>query len=254
MNSTKNTQNNVLSDKEKKLKHVKIYDQLYEMIQNGTFPAGSQLPSEPELASRMDVSRMTLRRALALLQEDNLVLNIQGKGNFIKEQVSPSSQRTKEEIQHPMLSSRDIRDETELEFRIEPPTDSIRQSLQQDTAAIVIADRWYKRQNKAIGYSLSFVPIEVISEYKIDLSNPDCLTDFLERNIYQVCSYSSCRYTYTNTGNFTALRYTLDSRSKFMLIRETLFDKNEKVLVYSKHYMPLHDFNLEVHRTNGIGL
>lgn len=32
------------------------------MIQDGVYPPGSQLPSEPELALQMDVSRMTLRR------------------------------------------------------------------------------------------------------------------------------------------------------------------------------------------------
>ena len=65
----------VLSEKAKKLKHVKVYNRLYSMIQDGVYPPGSQLPSEPELALQMDVSRMTLRRALALLQEDNLVIN-----------------------------------------------------------------------------------------------------------------------------------------------------------------------------------
>ena len=66
---------------EKKLKHVKVYDTLYAQIKDGLFPIGSSLPSEPELALQMEVSRMTLRRALALLQEDNLVENIRGKGN-----------------------------------------------------------------------------------------------------------------------------------------------------------------------------
>ena len=75
----------VLSEKAKKLKHVKVYNRLYSMIQDGVYPPGSQLPSEPELAQQMDVSRMTLRRALALLQEDGLVINIRGKGNFINE-------------------------------------------------------------------------------------------------------------------------------------------------------------------------
>ena len=62
---------------------MRVYDQLYRLIQEGVFPAGSQLPSEPVLAGQLSVSRMTLRRALALLQEDHLVKNIRGKGNFI---------------------------------------------------------------------------------------------------------------------------------------------------------------------------
>lgn len=31
--------------KETRLKHVRVYDQLYRLIQEGVFPAGSQLPS-----------------------------------------------------------------------------------------------------------------------------------------------------------------------------------------------------------------
>ena len=54
----------------KKLKHVRVYDQLYEQILNGTYPAGSQLPSETLLSEHMGVSRMTLRKSLALLIED----------------------------------------------------------------------------------------------------------------------------------------------------------------------------------------
>lgn len=250
MNNTNNHPSDFSKDKEKKLKHVKVYDQLYAMIQDGTFPPDSQLPSEPDLAAQMNVSRMTLRRALALLQEDNLVQNIHGKGNFIKKTPAISRQRKVETIQHPFSCSTKISDETELEFRIEPPTDYIRQNIQRDTAAIVIADRWYKQENIAIGYSLSFIPIEVISEYKVDLSSPDSLSDFLEQNIYTLCSDSTCQYNYTNTGNFTSTKYTLDSKSKFILIHETLLDRNQNVLAYSKHYIPLQNFNLEVHRAN----
>lgn len=74
--------------KETRLKHVRVYDQLYRLIQEGVFPAAASCPREPVLAGQLSVSRMTLRRALALLQEDHLVKNIRGKGNFI---CAPSS-------------------------------------------------------------------------------------------------------------------------------------------------------------------
>ncbi len=66
--------------KESKLKHVRVYDQLYEMIQNGTFPPDSRLPSETVLSAQLDVSRMTLRKALTLLQDDGMTRNVQGSG------------------------------------------------------------------------------------------------------------------------------------------------------------------------------
>ena len=45
----------------KKLAHVQVYEALYKMVEDGTFPVGSRLPAEPKLAKMLGVSRMTLR-------------------------------------------------------------------------------------------------------------------------------------------------------------------------------------------------
>ena len=111
---------------------------------------------------------MTLRRALALLQEDDLVINIRGKGNFINETDPDAALPGMETIQHPVLGTfAGTISDTELEFRIEPPTEPIIQCLKRRTPVVVIADRWYKQVGKACAYSLSFVPVEVISENRL---------------------------------------------------------------------------------------
>ena len=53
------------------------------MITLGEFSKNDRLPSEPDLARDLGVSRTTLRQALTLLQEDGLIKIIRGKGNFI---------------------------------------------------------------------------------------------------------------------------------------------------------------------------
>lgn len=242
----------VLSEKAKKLKHVKVYNRLYSMIQDGVYPPGGQLPSEPELALQMDVSRMTLRRALALLQEDNLVINIRGKGNFISEHNPDAELPGLEVTQHPVrctLSGPIV--ETEMEFRIEPPTESINQNLKRKTAVVVIADRWYKRAGKACAYSLSFIPIEVISEKQIDLREKEDLLQYLEYGVYEDAGSSSCQLSYTTTGNFTAVKYMLSQHASFILIQETLYGENHRVLVSSKHYIPVESFKTQVNAVAG---
>ena len=77
--------------KTRKLKHVKIYNELYELIQNGTYEPGSQLPSETTLSATMNVSRMTLRKALTLLREDGLIKDVQGVGHFVREPKAAGS-------------------------------------------------------------------------------------------------------------------------------------------------------------------
>ena len=236
--------------KETRLKHVRVYDQLYRLIQEGVFPAGSQLPSEPVLAGQLSVSRMTLRRALALLQEDHLVKNIRGKGNFICAPSSCTPPFETGRARHPIYSCcTQPFEEVELELRIEPPTEAITQSLGQKSAAVVIADRWYSQGDTVSAYSLSFIPIEVIAGQGLDLNREQELKTFLETAVYSGEYGSACALTYTTTGNFTAVKYVLSHDSAFILVQETIYGRERQILVSSKHYIPVELF--EVHLVSG---
>ena len=51
-------------------------------IRSGEFPAGTRLPSEPQLASSLKVSRNTVREAISVLREQGLAVTRQGNGTF----------------------------------------------------------------------------------------------------------------------------------------------------------------------------
>lgn len=51
---------------------------LRQAISDGTYPPGSRLPSEHELAERFGVARSTIRHALTMLGEDGVVASHQG--------------------------------------------------------------------------------------------------------------------------------------------------------------------------------
>ncbi len=233
----------------KMLKHVLIYNELFALIQNGTYPDGEALPTEPELATQMAVSRMTLRRALALLQEDGLIENVRGVGNFVrKEGATPSDDakaRSGAGIQHPFPSAcNKVADTIEMAFRIEPPNDSMVQSLRRSCTAVVIADRWYLQEGKAFGYSLSILPIEIIAQYGVELNRPETFQMFLQEGVYQNATRGKCNYTYTTTGNFTSGKYPLSDTDAFILMQGTLFNEAGEVMVFNKHYLPVQDFCL----------
>ena len=65
-----------------------ITDKLESMILDGSFVAGSKLPSERELALRFDVSRPSLREAMGNLQAKGLIERKQGGGTFIRKQIN----------------------------------------------------------------------------------------------------------------------------------------------------------------------
>ena len=95
--------------KRKRIKHVLVYDRLYENIRNGKYPPGSQLPSESELSDQMNVSRMTLRKALLLLEEDGIIRTVPGIGHFVrdeKEEEKLLSAKDQVHITHPVYQDR----------------------------------------------------------------------------------------------------------------------------------------------------
>ena len=60
-----------------------IYASLKEDIVKGRLKAGSLLPTEAELCKLYSASRSTVRKALAMLSEDNLIEARQGRGTVI---------------------------------------------------------------------------------------------------------------------------------------------------------------------------
>ncbi|MGV0025011.1 GntR family transcriptional regulator [Phormidesmis priestleyi] len=66
--------------------HLLISEKLRAQISNGEIQPGEQLPSEHQLMSEFAVSRITVRRAIANLVNQGLVVSQRGKGVFVKKQ------------------------------------------------------------------------------------------------------------------------------------------------------------------------
>ncbi|HEY8595758.1 MAG TPA: GntR family transcriptional regulator [Devosiaceae bacterium] len=64
-------------------KYAVVYSRLRERLQQGRFPVGSRLPTEEQLSSEFEVSRITIRRALEQLVSEGYVNRRQGSGYSI---------------------------------------------------------------------------------------------------------------------------------------------------------------------------
>jgi len=71
------------------LKH-QIFLVLRDRILNGHYERGQVLPSEDELAALFSVSRVTIRAAMAMLEDDDLIERRQGVGTFVSHQIRSS--------------------------------------------------------------------------------------------------------------------------------------------------------------------
>ncbi len=75
-----------------KEKGIPLYYQVETVLRNkilsGELPPTFTLPSEDALAEEYQVSRITIRQALSLLEKDGLVVRKRGKGTFVSEKAA----------------------------------------------------------------------------------------------------------------------------------------------------------------------
>ena len=60
--------------------YPRIAGVIRKKIENREYPLGSKMPSERELAKEFYVNRLTVRRALAILESEGLIQRKQGAG------------------------------------------------------------------------------------------------------------------------------------------------------------------------------
>lgn len=65
--------------------YIQIADKLVSQIESGELSPGDRLPAERELSEMLGINRMTLRRALRVLESQGLVLRKHGVGTFVGE-------------------------------------------------------------------------------------------------------------------------------------------------------------------------
>jgi len=69
-------------------RHSQISDWIKTRIEKGIYEVDEKLPSENELASKFDVSRVTVRRALQTLEGEGVIYRSQGLGSFVSDRRS----------------------------------------------------------------------------------------------------------------------------------------------------------------------
>ncbi len=109
--------------------HYQIYLALLEKIENGQYKVNDKLPSEPELQSLFNVSRITVRSAMQELEKNGYVKKFRGIGTIVCEP------KRKYNLQHLSSFSDDIKEYGEksssilLNFGLVLPSEKIANAL-----------------------------------------------------------------------------------------------------------------------------
>ncbi|NLU69225.1 GntR family transcriptional regulator [Streptomyces sp. HNM0574] len=107
---------------------VTLYERIVDAIREGTYPPGSQLPTEPRLATELGVSRPALREALILLQEDGVITVRRGVGRTVSQHLPPRGFEYLKPVEQLLSEGQPARTSALLRT-VEEPTDFSTQHL-----------------------------------------------------------------------------------------------------------------------------
>ncbi|MEH7239029.1 GntR family transcriptional regulator [Bacillus sp. JJ1562] len=237
-----------ISNKLKRPLYVNVYDELLLQISNGEYPAGSRLPSEPDLAEKLGVSRATLRQALALLQDDGLISNIRGKGNFVIDSFYKKQADIQlEKLSNPMHKSHlSTFDRIDIEYYMDTGSEYTKQVLKRDSSRVAAVERFYHKGNDLVGYAFTFISMETVEDLSLDLDNKELLLDFLENQAYVNAIHGEIEIKYTNTVNIANRKESLIGRKDCFVLMESLYNHADYPIMFNKFYVPQQFANIKL--------
>jgi len=99
--------------------YQQVIDAFTQLIHSGQWPAGKKTPSENELVQQLQVSRMTINRALRELTQSGLLQRVQGVGTFVAEKAHHASLVEIRNIAEEIRSQGDRHSVTVIDFQVE---------------------------------------------------------------------------------------------------------------------------------------
>lgn len=218
-----------------------------------TAPAGQRLPSEPDLAKQLGVSRATLREAMRSFETQGLIRRRQGSGTFVVgkmqaldsglevlESLETIAKRMGLEVSVSDLNIETISADAELAANLNVPVDE----------KLTRVRRVIRTDNRPVAYLVDILPVDILRADDLPSNfNGSVLDLLLERGDPLT----------TSRANVSAIGASADVAKPLEIQRDDvllhfnskLFDSNGRLVDYSLSYFIPGYFNFHVVRRVG---
>ena len=229
--------------------YLQVIDHLKADIENGVFKENEKLPSEFELSKSLGVSRATLREALRLLEEENIIVRRHGVGTFVNpkpvftsgiEQLSSISSMIEEVGMAPgtiyIGSTAAISTEEDIK----------RFQCDEDDSIMTIK-RVRTADDEPVVYCIDQLPEKYLPASFLTTENPSIFQALEETGEIHV-SYA---VTYIDPiGYHSEVSPILNCKEDqaLLVLKQYHYDDNDRMVLYSRNYFRADKFSFHVVR------
>jgi len=213
-------------------------------------PAGQRLPSEPDLAKQMGVSRATLRDAMRTFETQGLIRRRQGSGTFVvgKVQALDSGLEVLESLE--TMAKRLGLEISVSNLSVEQITADEQTAVNMDIAVgapVLCVRRVIRTNTRPVAYLVDILPEDVLHLSDLPTDFRGSVLDFL---LDRGDSLKTSRANISALGATADVAKALEIQRGDVLLHfhSQLFDERNKIVDYSLSYFIPGYFNFHVVR------
>lgn len=211
--------------------------QLAELIANT--PPGQRLPSEPQLAKDLGVSRATLREAMRAFEGQGLIRRRQGKGTFVVQhpRVIETGLEVLESIE--TLARRINLDVSMGECVISQQSadETIAHNLGLEVGSRVVrVERVISADNRPVAFLVDILPEDILTPEELDEGFTGSVLDFLLRRGAPHLTESFTEIRAVAASSEIARRLEIQRGDVLLMFQAQLYDATGRVVDFSQSY------------------
>jgi GntR family transcriptional regulator len=222
----------------KPLHWILLTDRLRMLIYAGAFTEG-RLPTEPAIAREFHASRGTVRRALAQLEHEGLLIRKHGSGTYINQAVQQISTRMDEvwDFSEMIRLAGYAPGVQHIATRLEPATPAVQSQLNLEATAEVIAvANLFLADSRPVIYCLDVIPGRLVRQAYAPEELHGPIYEFLRRRCGQQVSYNITAVQAVNAGAPIAGHLGCSPGAALHYFEEVGYNAEHEPILYSQEY------------------
>jgi GntR family transcriptional regulator len=228
--------------------YIQLATLLREQIGDGTLLPGAALPSELDLMQTYNVSRTTVRQALTLLADDNVIIKVQGKGSFIRQPTITQELMSLQTITEVLTSAGLVPQvrvlAVEMQADISP---YIREQLGVDpTETVVCVKRQHLVEDQPIAYAVIYLSGRFDWRFSIDDLKRQSIYAWLETESHIQVDHGRQLIRATAASEEVATRLGLPTGSPVLYVENTSSTADGTPIDFTEFYFPPDQYSLVV--------
>lgn len=232
--------------------YQRLQNELSDIIQKA--PKGTKLPSEPELAKQLGVSRATLREAMRTFESQGLLRRRQGSGTFVvgPSQVIESGLEVLEslETQAEKIGLDVLMGDCEVTHLKANPSQAKKLDIPEGYDIIKVS-RVILTEGSPVAYLIDIFPEGILSEKELGENFRGSVLDLVIRKGDPLPSMSKTEISAIHAPSDLAKAMDIQRGDTLLLLHALLFDQEGQPIALSQSYFLPGDFRFHIIRKIG---